>query len=192
MTKGLFLDRRAFLNSYDYSTDPDGKLLIGVMRPLGIVCGGINLEYYFSRIDNYRLGAGTKLPHNVAGLVGVTNSSDGDLRPGLPVQMVEVHDPVRLLLIVEHYPEVVLKTIKSEPALYEWFEKEWVHIAARDPRSGEFHYFRNGEFKLYHPLTNSIPTLGDPEAFFERAKEMASAHITDATKENLPVYLLQE
>lgn len=190
MTKGLFLDRRAFLNSYDYSTDPEGKLLLGVMRPLGIVCGGINLEYYFSRIDNYRLGAGTKLPHNVTGLVGVTNSSDGDLRPGLPVQMVEVHDPVRLLIIVEHYPEVVLKTIQSEPSLYEWFINEWVHIAARDPRTGEFHYFRKGEFEPYTPLIKNIPVLGNPEKFFEQAKEMASAHITDATKENLSVYLL--
>jgi uncharacterized protein YbcC (UPF0753/DUF2309 family) len=193
MTKGLFLDRRAFLNSYDCTTDPEGKLLIGVMRPLGIVCGGINLEYYFSRIDNYRLGAGTKLPHNVTSLVGVTNSSDGDLRPGLPVQMVEVHDPVRLLLIVEHHPEVVLKTIQSEPPLYEWFENEWVHIMALDPDTGEFHYFRNGEFHLYKPLAKDIPKLGDPEKFFERslANEMESAHITDATKENLPVYLLE-
>lgn len=191
MTKGLFLDRRAFLNSYDCSTDPEGKLLIGVMRPLGIVCGGINLEYYFSRIDNYRLGAGTKLPHNVTSLVGVTNSSDGDLRPGLPVQMVEVHDPVRLMLIVEHYPEVVLKTIQSEPALYEWFVNEWVHIAAFHPETKEFHYFRNGEFHLYKPLTKDIPKLGDPVKFFEAAKEMESAHITHATKENLPVYLLQ-
>lgn len=191
MTKGLFLDRRAFLNSYDCTTDPEGKLLIGVMRPLGIVCGGINLEYYFSRIDNYRLGAGTKLPHNVTSLVGVTNSSDGDLRPGLPVQMVEVHDPVRLMLIVEHFPEVVLKTIQSEPALYEWFEQEWVHISALHPETGEFHYFKNGEFQKYNPLTKDIPKLGDPEKFFENAKEMESSHITDATKENLPVYLLK-
>lgn len=95
LTKGLFLDRRAFLNSYDYHNDSEGKLLTVIMRPIGPVCGGINLEYYFSRIDNYKLGAGTKPPHNVMGLIGVANSSDGDLRPGLPLQMIEVHDPVR-------------------------------------------------------------------------------------------------
>jgi uncharacterized protein YbcC (UPF0753/DUF2309 family) len=39
LTKGLFLDRRAFLNSYDYKTDPEGKFLAGIMRPLGPVCG---------------------------------------------------------------------------------------------------------------------------------------------------------
>ncbi len=79
-TKGLFLDRRAFLNSYDYATDPDGAILTAVMRPIGLVCGGINLEYYFSRVDNIKMGAGTKLPHNVMGLFGVANSSDGDLK----------------------------------------------------------------------------------------------------------------
>ena len=60
--KDLFLDRRAFLNSYDYSIDPTGDILFGVIKPLPIVCGGINLEYYFSRVDNQKFGAGTKLP----------------------------------------------------------------------------------------------------------------------------------
>jgi uncharacterized protein YbcC (UPF0753/DUF2309 family) len=85
------------------------------MKPIGLVCGGINLEYYFSRVDNIKMGAGTKLPHNVMGLFGVANSSDGDLRPGLPWQMIEVHDPVRLLVIVEHKPELVLAAIQSSP-----------------------------------------------------------------------------
>ncbi len=56
LTKNLFLDRRAFLNSYDYSIDPDGTILLGIMRPIGPVCGGINLEYFFSRTDNQKLG----------------------------------------------------------------------------------------------------------------------------------------
>jgi uncharacterized protein len=54
------------------------------------------LEYYFSRVDNQKLGAGTKLPHNVMGLIGVANGIEGDLRPGLPLQMIEVHDPVKI------------------------------------------------------------------------------------------------
>jgi uncharacterized protein YbcC (UPF0753/DUF2309 family) len=120
LTKGLFLDRRAFMNSYDYRTDNDATLLTGVMRPIGLVCGGINLEYYFSRVDNHKLGAGTKLPHNVMGLIGVSNSADGDLRPGLPLQMIEVHDPVRLLVIVEHIPEAVMKAITITPEIFEW------------------------------------------------------------------------
>ncbi len=191
-TKGLFLDRRAFLNSYDYTTDSDGTILTAVMRPIGLVCGGINLEYYFSRVDNIKLGAGTKLPHNVMGLFGVANSSDGDLRPGLPWQMIEVHDPVRLLVIVEHYPEIVLKSINSSPEVFEWYKNEWVHIVALHPEEKQFYYYQNEQFSKYNPLTNSdeIKTIRNMEEFIEGAKEMETNHIVDATEENLPVYLL--
>lgn len=190
LTKGLFLDRRAFLNSYDFSTDPEGKLLTGIMRPIGPVCGGINLEYYFSRVDNYKLGAGTKLPHNVMGLIGVANSSDGDLRPGLPLQMIEVHDPVRLLTIVEHYPEVVLKTIQSAHEMYEWYINEWVHLMAIHPETGALFCFKNGTFHEYIPLLYNLDTITDIHALIEGAKEMETNNIIHATKENLPVYAL--
>ena len=191
-SKGLFLDRRAFLNSYDYTTDADGTILSAVMRPIGLVCGGINLEYYFSRVDNIKMGAGTKLPHNVMGLFGVANSSDGDLRPGLPWQMIEVHDPVRLLVIVEHKPEIVLKAIQSSPEVFEWYKNEWVHIVALHPEEKQFYYFKNGVFEKYNPITNAgeIKTIHNMEEFIEGAKEMETNHIVDATEENLPVYLL--
>ena len=191
LTKGLFLDRRAFMNSYDYRTDKDATLLTGVMRPIGLVCGGINLEYYFSRVDNHKLGAGTKLPHNVMGLIGVANSADGDLRPGLPLQMIEVHDPVRLLVVVEHYPEAVMKAITITPEIYEWYNNDWVHIIALHPETNKFHYFKNGEFTEYTPLTKEIATIKDMKCFVETAKEMETNLIVDATKENLPVYSLE-
>ena len=190
LTKGLFLDRRAFLNSYDYSSDPTGELLTGIMRPIGPVCGGINLEYYFSRVDNYKLGAGTKLPHNVMGLIGVANSSDGDLRPGLPLQMIEVHDPVRLLVIVAHFPEVVLKTIQSAPEMYEWYINEWIHLMVVNPETKEFFYFKNGSFSSYQPLTRSVEVVKDTQSLIENAGKMESNYIADATKENLPVFSL--
>jgi uncharacterized protein len=191
-TKGLFLDRRAFLNSYDCTTDPDGTILTAVMRPIGLVCGGINLEYYFSRVDNIKLGAGTKLPHNVMGLFGVANSSDGDLRPGLPWQMIEVHDPVRLLVIVEHEPAIVLKAIQSSPEVFEWYKNEWVHIVALHPAEQRFYYFKNGAFEQYDPITaaGEIQTIRNMEEFIEGAREMETNHIVHATEENLPVYML--
>lgn len=189
ITKGLFLDRRAFLNSYNYKLDPEGNFLTGVMKPLGPVCGGINLEYYFSRVDNYKLGAGTKLPHNVVGLIGVANSSDGDLRPGLPWQMIEVHDPLRLMIIVEHFPAIVLKTIKSVPEMYEWFINEWVHLVSVDPATNELFYFKEGEFIPYKTLAKEIHFFKDVHTLLEDAKEMETNHITHATQENLPVYL---
>ncbi|HEY3403242.1 MAG TPA: DUF2309 domain-containing protein [Ohtaekwangia sp.] len=177
LTQGLFFDRRSFLNSYDYTIDPEGKLLFGIMKPLGPVCGGINLEYFFSRVDNQKLGAGTKLPHNVMGLFGVANGIDGDLRPGLPSQMIEVHDPVRLMLIVEHFPEVVLNTIQKDAAVYEWFINEWVNLVAIHPETKELFLFSEGSFSQYRPLQ-------------KRVEQVDLIPILETHRENLPVYEL--
>ncbi len=190
LTKRLFLDRRAFLNSYDYTTDPEGTLLSDVLAPLGVVCGGINLEYFFSRMDNYKLGAGTKLPHNVMGLVGVANSSDGDLRSGLPLQMIEVHDPVRLLMVVEHYPEVVKKTIRANPALYEWFANEWIQLVVLHPKEKALYVFKERKFVPYAPLTKELPVVHDLSRMFETTLKMKTNHILDATQENLPIHII--
>ncbi len=160
-SKGLFLDRRAFMNSFDYRVDPTGKFLEGILNAVAPVAGGINLEYYFSRVDNQQLGAGSKLPHNVVGLIGVANGIDGDLRTGLPYQMIEVHDPVRLMVIVEHFPEVVLDTIKRNPATFNWFSNEWIRLVAAHPETGELHLFKTDRFEVYEPLPAPVSEIED-------------------------------
>ena len=91
------------------------------------------------------------------GLIGVANSSDGDLRPGLPLQMIEVHDPVRLLIMVEHFPEVILNTIQQDDALHEWFANGWVHLVAVHPENQCFYYYRDHAFELYEPTAQHRP-----------------------------------
>jgi len=176
MTEHLFLDRRAFMNSYDYRVDPDGKYLFNILKAAAPVCGGINLEYYFSRVDNYKLGAGTKLPHNVMGLIGVANGMDGDLRSGLPSQMIEVHDPIRLMIIVEQLPEVVLNTIQTNAATYEWFINEWVHLVVIHPETKELHRFQDGKFTGYDTVTPQLEKVND------------TMKLVETSEENFPVY----
>jgi uncharacterized protein YbcC (UPF0753/DUF2309 family) len=167
ISKNIFLDRRSFLNSYDYTLDTNGDYLFGILKAVAPVCGGINLEYFFSRVDNYKLGAGTKLPHNVIGLIGVANGINGDLRPGLPSQMIEVHDPVRLLVVVEHFPEIVFQAISKMPETYEWFKNEWVRLVVLNPKDEQFYVFSNEKFQLYKPIYKSIGILQDEEKLFE-------------------------
>ncbi|KAB7729050.1 DUF2309 family protein [Rudanella paleaurantiibacter] len=178
MTKGLFLDRRALMNSYNYAIDPDGHYLLNILKAATPVCGGINLEYFFSRMDNQKLGAGTKLPHNVMGLIGVANGIDGDLRPGLPSQMIEVHDPLRLLMIVEHYPDVVLATIQKIPAVYEWYSNNWINLVAVHPETRALYVFKAGDFVDYYPLTDHLDAVADVEPLVE------------SNGENFPVFIL--
>lgn len=179
LTDGLFLDRRSFMNSYDYHIDPDGKYLFGILKAAAPVCGGINLEYFFSRTDNRKLGAGTKLPHNVMGLFGVANGIDGDLRPGLPSQMIEVHDPLRLMIIVEHEPEVVLSVIQRNAETYEWFKNEWVLLTVVQPTTKNLFRFHNGQFLPYTPCAGVPPETND------------IGSIIFSTDDNIPVHIIK-
>lgn len=147
LTRGLFMDRRAFLHSYDPDLDEDGKILAKILTAVIPVCGGINLEYLFSRIDNSVYGAGTKLPHNVIGLLGVANGVEGDLRTGLPSQMIEVHEPARLLLVIEQRSDIIDLAIAKLGALKEWLENEWIICAACEPNSRQMKLFRRGAWQ---------------------------------------------
>ena len=178
LSKHMFLDRRSFMNSYDYTVDPSGDYLSGILNAVAPVGGGINLEYYFSRVDNQKLGAGSKLPHNVMGLIGVANGIDGDLRPGLPSQMIEVHDPLRLLVIVEHFPEKVKYAITKSAATYEWFINEWVKLVVVHPETLELYHFQGGEFEIYNPIQKEIVTVSD------------ELKLAEKTIDNLPIGVL--
>ncbi|MCW5556974.1 MAG: DUF2309 family protein, partial [Verrucomicrobiae bacterium] len=141
-TKGLFLDRRAFLVSYDRRSDPDARALLELLEAAVPVCGGINLEYFFSRVDNEVYGCGTKLPLNLTGLIGVMAGMQSDLRTGLPWQMVEVHEAVRILMVIENDPDVVLATFRSRPMLNEFLENRWIRVAALNADTGEVRMYR--------------------------------------------------
>ena len=164
LTSGLFLDRRTFLNSYEPSRDPDGDILAGILGAVIPVCAGINLEYYFSRIDPRVYGAGTKLPHNVNGLLGVCNGIEGDLLTGLPTQMTEIHDPVRLIIIVEQAADIALAAAKRNPAIFEFVENEWVRYGCLDPATGEVSMYECGTMVRVdglHPPAWAWPTSLD-------------------------------
>ncbi len=158
LTRSLFLDRRSFLQSYDSSDDADGSILLKVLSAVIPVCGGINLEYLFSRIDNSVYGAGTKLPHNIIGLLGVANGVEGDLRTGLPSQMIEVHEPARLLMVVEQSTAIVDQAIAGLGHLKQWLDNEWIRLVACDPLSGrQFLYGANGWQEVEPAVTGPLP-----------------------------------
>ncbi len=170
-TEHLFLNRRSFMYSYDYRTDNEGKFLAGALAAAVPVAGGINLEYYFSRVDSCRFGAGSKLSHNVMGLIGVANGTDGDLRSGLPVQMTEVHEPMRLLMVIEQFPDIILKTLTRSAELYQWFSNNWIHLLALEPETKKLFRFEEGLFREYDPADIILPVIrssqqaASPDAF---------------------------
>jgi len=178
LTKNLFLDRRAFLHSYDPNTDPEGHIIIKILSAIIPVCGGINLEYLFSRIDNSVYGAGTKLPHNVIGLLGVANGVEGDLRTGLPSQMIEVHEPARLLIVIEQTTELLDKAFGKMGELKEWLDNNWVRLAACHPVTRDsYFYHSSGWESVVLPVDSTVPSAAFSKDIFIGQNETIPVHI---------------
>lgn len=159
-TRGLYMDRRCFLTSYDPTTDDSQWTILNrIMQAVIPVCGGINLEYYFSTVDNAKYGCGSKLPHNITSLLGVMEGAASDLRTGLSQQMVEIHEPIRILFIVETTPEAIWSIMERNPLIDTYIRNKWVQIATLDPDSDSIQVFQHDEFEKYHPGNNTLPNV---------------------------------
>jgi hypothetical protein len=159
-TKGMFLDRRTFLTSYDPTQDTaDHAILLRILQPAIPVCAGINLEYYFSFVDPIGYGCATKLPHNITSLLGVMDGPESDLRPGLPWQMVEIHEPVRILFMIETTPEAMFSIMERSAPIKQLVTNDWVQLALIDPNSPQIKLYRHGRFEPYSPETTTLPIV---------------------------------
>ena len=186
LTRGLFLDRRAFLTSYDAAQDPNDQGLMALMAAVVPVAGGISLEYYFSFVDNDRYGCGTKLPHNVAGMVGVMDGHASDLRTGLPWQMVEIHEPVRMLFAIETTPERMSKVIEASAGLKQLVENRWIRLATIDPESGRVHVRRDSGFEEFTgPLERLPVALSSAEWYSGKLNHLPMAWIQNTIQSTI-------
>jgi len=171
-TRGLFLDRRAFLHSYDPSQDDsDNTLLSRILAAVIPVCAGINLEYYFSHVDPEGYGCGTKLPHNIASLVGVMNGAASDLRPGLPWQMVEIHEPMRLLVVVETTPEVIQQIMNKNAEIRRLVRGGWIQLSTIQPETGSIQRFCNDIFVPHPPESTELSRTRDSISWYRGKRE---------------------
>jgi len=160
LSQGAFFDRRAFLISYDPSTDPEGKIIEAILLAAGPVGAGINLEYYFSTVNNDEYGCGTKVMHNLTGLFGVMEGAGSDLRTGLPLQMIEIHEAMRLLVIVEAKTEILGEIYGRQPVIQELVGNRWIQLAAIDPDDGEITFFVAGRgFVPWQGSPQDLPTV---------------------------------
>jgi uncharacterized protein YbcC (UPF0753/DUF2309 family) len=180
-TRGLFLDRRAFLVSYDPTADADGKILERTLAAVVPVAAGINLAYFFSAVDRLGYGCDTKLPHNVTGLIGVMDGHASDLRTGLPWQTVEIHEPLRLLTVIEAAPERILAAAAALPNVRHLVENRWIQLVSWHPDTGCLAVFEGGRFEPYAPERNDIPVVDRSGSWYAgRREHLAPARVLAA------------
>ena len=152
-----FLDRRSFLVSYDPTDDADGKALCSAVLGTVPVAVNIAMDYYFSRCDNDGFGTGSKLPLNVASLLGVITGSKSDLRIGLARQQVELHEPMRVLVMMEAPRERIEKLVFGHHRLKRMVEGHWMHLGRIDPDTDALELFVDGRFQ---PWRDTWPEFG--------------------------------
>jgi uncharacterized protein YbcC (UPF0753/DUF2309 family) len=87
------------------------------------------------------------------------NGAASDLRPGLPWQMVEIHEPLRCLFVVETSPEAMLQIMERNPVIGRLCRNDWVQLATLDPHSPAIHLFHNGNFEPYTPQAKTLPVV---------------------------------
>jgi uncharacterized protein YbcC (UPF0753/DUF2309 family) len=179
MTRGLFLDRRAFLVSYDPTVDATGSILERILVAVGPVGAGINLEYYFSCVDNDRYGCGTKLPHNLTGMLGVMDGVESDLRTGLPRQMIEIHEPVRLLIVVEASVAVLGGIYERQRELRELIGNGWVQLVSMDPDTGVMQRFTPQGFQPVTPPAAPLPVVSASPEWYRGQRDFLPPALID-------------
>jgi uncharacterized protein YbcC (UPF0753/DUF2309 family) len=168
LTAQTRLHSRAFLHSYDYRIDPKRRLLENILTGPLVVGQWINMEHYFSAVDNERFGSGSKVNHNVAGRFGVMTGNLSDLRTGLPSQTVlkdglPYHEPIRLITVIEAPFEHARKAVDGVVTVKNLVQNAWIRLLIVDPESGEVSVFQDGDWQR-RPLLATEPALTQESA----------------------------
>ena len=164
LTRSMSLEGRAFMHSYDYRLDPKQRLLENIITGPLVVAQWINMEHYFSTVDNERFGSSSKVYHNVACRFGVMTGGLSDLRTGLPSQTVldkgfPYHEPLRLIAVIEAPLEHARKAVENVFAVRKLVVNEWIRLLVIDPEKQTVHTYDNGEWSE-KPLSDEIePSL---------------------------------
>jgi len=165
LTSDVDLDGRAFLHSYDWSTDPDGEALEAILTGPMVVTQWINTQYYFSTVDNAVYGSGSKVTHNPVGNVGVYQGNGGDLMTGLPLQSLMAadddpyHQPLRLSTVIHAPVDRVNGVLAEHPELADLLDNNWLSLTVVDPTQDHraFEYEHDLEWSAVSELSEADP-----------------------------------
>lgn len=139
LTKGVNLDDRSFLHSYDHQQDFFGKELESILLAPVLVAQSINTHYFFSSFLPTLFGSGSKITQNIVGKMGVMQGNGSDLMFGLPVQSVKAkdnesfHAPMRLLVVIQAPVQRIEEILKRHQMLNNIFSNQWGKLAVVSP-----------------------------------------------------------
>lgn len=152
LTKNVNLEGRAFLHSYNWEQDANGKFLSTILTAPMVVAQWINMQYLFSTLDNVAFGGGSKTTQNITGKIGIIQGNASDFMHGLSLQSVYMsdhqsyHQAVRLTVVVYAPTALIDAIIEQQNILQKLFGNGWIHLICYDPK-------RQQKFSLQRDLT---------------------------------------
>jgi hypothetical protein len=99
------------------------------------------------------------------------NGHASDLRTGLPWQMVEIHEPVRILFNIETTPQRLMSVINASPLLRQFVENRWIRLSTLDPESGAISIYRDGVFEPSAPWRVPLPEVSSSAEWYRNKRE---------------------
>ncbi|MAT16296.1 MAG: hypothetical protein CMJ46_13615 [Planctomyces sp.] len=157
--------------------DAEATILSRILAAAIPVCAGISLEYYFSTVDTEAYGCGSKLPHNITSMIGVMTGAASDLRPGLSEQMVEIHEPMRILFVIETTPDTMLGIMQRNEVIGRLVRNDWVQLAVISPEEGRIDLYQDGAFVAYEPESLDLPEVNSSMDWYAGRRD----HVGPAT-----------
>jgi hypothetical protein len=95
------------------------------------------------------------------------DGAQSDLRTGLPWQMVEIHEPTRLAIVVEGTRDCVWRVVQGNPEIERLVRNRWIWLACLDAESGALWELRSTGF-VSHTLDHALAAVtGESSAWYQ-------------------------
>jgi hypothetical protein len=95
------------------------------------------------------------------------DGAQSDLRSGLPWQMVEIHEPTRLALVVESPRDRLWLAVRGNRDVERLVLNRWIWLACLDPESGTLWELRSTGFVMHVPEHALAVVAGDSAAWYQ-------------------------
>ena len=95
------------------------------------------------------------------------DGAQSDLRTGLPWQMVEIHEPTRLAIVVEGAADRVWRVVQDNPDIERLVRNRWIWLACLDAESGALWELRSTGFVPHAPEHALAVVTGDSGAWYQ-------------------------
>jgi len=97
------------------------------------------------------------------------DGAQSDLRTGLPWQMVEIHEPTRLAIVVECPRERLQQVVAGNPGVERLVRNRWIWLACLDAESDTLYELRASGF-VEHTAEHALAVVAGESAAWYQGK----------------------